>query len=62
MGLKLTRKVGQRIAIGDGVTVPRIWVWVVNIDGNKVQLDVEAPRSVPVDREEVLTERAAEEK
>jgi len=46
--LVLTRKVGERIYIGDGVVVT-----VVRIQNDKVRLGVEAPRQVAVHREEV---------
>ena len=46
--LVLTRKVGERIQIGDGVVVT-----VVRVHGDKVRLGVEAPADVAVHREEV---------
>jgi carbon storage regulator len=46
--LVLTRKVGEKIRIGDNVTVT-----LVRIQGDKVRLGIEAPRDVPVHREEV---------
>lgn len=51
--LVLTRKVGERIIIGDGITVT-----VVSIQGNKVRVGIDAPPSVPVDRAEVHARRA----
>jgi carbon storage regulator len=47
--LVLSRKPGQRIVIGEDVVIT-----VVEFRGNVVRLGIEAPRSVPVYREEVL--------
>ena len=52
--LVLTRRVGETIVI-DG----NIEVTVVAIQGDKVRLGINAPRSVPVDRQEVHERRAA---
>lgn len=46
--LVLTRRERERLKVGDDVTVT-----VVGIRGNEVRLGFEAPRSVPVHREEV---------
>ena len=47
--LALTRKVGERIRIGNN-----IWVKVVKIHGDsKVRLAVDAPREIPVFRDEI---------
>ncbi len=46
--LVLTRRLGEAIVISDDIVVK-----VVEIDGQKVRLAVEAPRSVRIDREEV---------
>lgn len=45
--LVLSRKLNERIQIGDA------WVTVVDIRGDKIRLGIEAPREVPVHREEV---------
>lgn len=45
--LVLARKENQRIFAGD------VTITVVEIDGPKVRLGIEAPRHVPIDREEV---------
>lgn len=50
--LVLTRKIGERIIIGDGITVT-----VVSIQGNKVRVGIDAPPSVPVDRAEIHARR-----
>ncbi len=46
--LVLTRRTGESIRIGDEVSVR-----VVDIQGNQVRLAIEAPREIPVHREEV---------
>jgi carbon storage regulator CsrA len=48
--LVLSRKVGERIVIGDGEIV----VTVLQVAGGVVRLGIDAPRGVPVNREEVL--------
>jgi carbon storage regulator len=47
--LVLTRKVGERIRIGDKVTLV-----VVKINGNVVRLGVEAPPDYNIARQELL--------
>jgi carbon storage regulator len=46
--LVLTRKVGERIHIGDDVIVT-----VVRIQGDKIRLGIEAPPRITVHREEI---------
>jgi carbon storage regulator len=46
--LVLSRKVGERIRIGDAVTVT-----VVRVTGGGVRLGIEAPAEMPVIREEL---------
>lgn len=46
--LVLTRKVGERVIIGDGIAVT-----VVEVDRGKVKLGIEAPKSVPIMRAEL---------
>ncbi|MEX2173740.1 MAG: carbon storage regulator CsrA [Pirellulaceae bacterium] len=53
--LVLSRKVGERIWIGDQISVT-----VVRIAGGGVRLGIEAPAELPVVREE-LKERAGRE-
>jgi carbon storage regulator len=48
--LVLARKLNERIQIGGRITVT-----VVDIRGDKVRLGIEAPREVPVHREEIQT-------
>jgi carbon storage regulator len=47
--LVLTRKVGERIHIGDSVVVT-----VVRVQNDKVRIGIEAPPHIAVHREEVL--------
>jgi carbon storage regulator len=46
--LVLSRKIGERVMIGDDIVV-----MVVDVRGDKVRLAVEAPQSIPVHRQEV---------
>lgn len=46
--LVLSRKLGERILIGDSISVT-----VVDIDRGKVRIGIEAPKDVPVNREEI---------
>ena len=47
--LVLTRKLGQKIRIGDTISVT-----IVSIDEHRVQLGIDAPRKVPIYRLEVV--------
>ncbi len=53
--LILTRKVGERIVIGE-----RIKVHVIEIKGQQVRLGIEAPGDTPIHREEVYQKIAEE--
>lgn len=46
--LILTRRVGETVMIGDEVTVT-----VLGVKGNQVRLGINAPKTVPVHREEI---------
>lgn len=46
--LILTRRVGETLMIGDDVTVT-----VLGVKANQVRIGVNAPREVPVHREEI---------
>lgn len=46
--LVLTRKPGERIHIGSGITIT-----VVEVRGNRVRLGIQAPEKVPVLRAEL---------
>lgn len=47
--LVLSRKLGEKIVIGDNISIT-----IIDIDRGKVRLGIEAPRSVPVYRQELL--------
>jgi carbon storage regulator len=53
--LVLTRHCGEQIVIGSEVVVT-----VVAVEGSKVRIGVQAPRSVRVDREEIHARRLVE--
>ena len=46
--LILTRRVGERLMIGDDITIA-----VVSVNGNQVRIGVSAPKEVAVHREEI---------
>ena len=52
--LVLSRKLGEKIVIGDNIVVT-----VVKIDRNQIRLGIEAPQEVPVYREEIAPNREA---
>ena len=54
--LILTRRVGEIVRIGDNISVT-----VLGVKGNQVRLGIDAPKSIPVHREEVF-ERINEER
>ena len=47
--LVLTRKIGERIVIDDRITVT-----VLEVQGNRIRLGIEAPKEIPVMREELV--------
>jgi carbon storage regulator len=47
--LILTRRIGENLRIGDDVVVT-----VLGVKGNQVRLGVEAPKNIPVHREEIF--------
>lgn len=49
--LVLSRKVGERVLIGENISVT-----VVRVSGNMVRIGVEAPQEMPVVREELKAE------
>jgi carbon storage regulator len=54
--LILTRRVGEAVKIGDDVTIT-----VLRIKGNQVRIGVDAPKSLPVRRDELDQRDAAAE-
>ena len=46
--LIITRRPNQKIMLGDNVTIH-----VMEVSGNNVRLGIEAPKSIPVYREEI---------
>lgn len=49
--LILTRKVGESVMIGNDITVK-----VLGVNGNRVRIGINAPKSVEVHREEIYEE------
>jgi carbon storage regulator len=47
--LVLSRKLGEKIFIGENISIT-----VVDIDRGKIRLGIEAPRDVPIYRQELL--------
>jgi carbon storage regulator len=50
--LVLSRKLGEKIVIGDNIVIT-----VVKIDRNQIRIGIEAPQDVPVYREEIAPMR-----
>jgi carbon storage regulator len=51
--LVLSRKLGEKIVIGDNIVIT-----VVKIDRNQIRIGIDAPQDVPVYREEIAPQRA----
>lgn len=56
--LVLTRSVGERLIIGDG----EITLTILDVRGNQVRLGIDAPKDIPVHREEIFLRIRAESK
>jgi carbon storage regulator len=52
--LVLSRKLGEKIYISDNICIT-----VVDIDRGKIRLGIEAPRDVPIFRQELLSDPKA---
>jgi carbon storage regulator len=52
--LVLSRKLGEKIYISDNICIT-----VVDIDRGKIRLGIEAPRDVPIFRQELLSDAPA---
>jgi len=55
--LILTRRVGEKLVIGDNVKVT-----VLGVKGHQVRIGIDAPRDVTVNREEIYQRILAEKK
>jgi carbon storage regulator len=55
--LVLSRKLGEKIVIGENIVVT-----VVKIDRNQIRIGIEAPQEVPVYREEISPARVGTSK
>lgn len=47
--LVLSRRIGERMMIGDDIEVT-----VVEVQGNRVKLSIEAPRQIPIVRKKIM--------
>ena len=46
--LVLTRRVGEKLVIGENVTVT-----ILGVKGNQIRIGIDAPRDITVNREEI---------
>jgi carbon storage regulator len=46
--LVLTRRVGEKLIIGENVTVT-----ILSVKGNQIRIGIDAPRDITVNREEI---------
>lgn len=53
--LRITRRSGERVRVGDNIIIE-----VIEVRGSTVRLGIDAPRSIPVYREELWLEVSAE--
>jgi carbon storage regulator len=54
--LVLSRKLGEKIYISDNICIT-----IVDIDRGKIRLGIEAPRDVPIFRQELLADKKTPE-
>jgi carbon storage regulator len=50
--LVLTRRLGEKIVIGENITIT-----IVDIDRGKIRIGIEAPRDVTIFRQELLPQK-----
>lgn len=55
MALVLSRKAGEKLMIGDDITVT-----LVGISGHQARISIDAPKSVSVDRAEIRARKEME--
>ena len=52
--LVLTRHVGQSLIINDNITVR-----IISINGNNVEVGIEAPKEIPICRDDIINKQRA---